>query len=433
MGPSHRGAALLAGHVAPYAHTRSSGPSSIEVAVESRWRILTHIPFVTRFKHRVQVFRELIQLDKDAAGFHPFQPTVQATIRRDHVFEDGFTHLNAMRSQLKQRIAISFVDQFGIEEAGVDGGGVFKEFFNLLAREAFDPNYGYFLHTSDQLLYPNPHAYAKQSSQLAYYAFLGRIMGKALYQGIVVEVGFAGFFLNKWLRKTNYLSDLASLDPELYQGLMQLRSYPGDVESDFALNFTIASQEFGQIRTVDLIPDGASIAVTRENRLHYIYLVANYRLNIQMQAQCRAFLTGLTDLIQPTWLAFFDQRELQTLISGAAVPIDLADLAKHTVYAGGYTNQHPVIDRFWRVVTTFTEDDKQRLLKFITSCSRPPLLGFHELEPKPCIRCAGEDADRLPTASTCVNLLKLPPFPDDETMRAKLLYAINAEAGFDLS
>lgn len=64
--------------------------------------------------------------------------------------------------KLKSRISISFIDEFGLVEAGIDGGGVFKEFLTALSREAFDVNSGLFLSTRDQLLYPNPHAYATE-------------------------------------------------------------------------------------------------------------------------------------------------------------------------------------------------------------------------------------------------------------------------------
>jgi ubiquitin-protein ligase E3 C len=40
---------------------------------------------------------------------------------------------------------------------------------------------------------------------------------------------------------------------------------------------------------------------------------------------------------------------------------------------------------------------------------------------------------RLPTAATCMNLLKLPPYKGVAEMREKLLYAITAGAGFELS
>lgn len=46
------------------------------------------------------------------------------------------------------------------------------------------------------------------------------------------------------------------------------------------------------------------------------------------------------------------------------------------VLSGGYSADHPVIRVFWRVVEGFTDEEKRKLLKFVTSCSRPPLLGF---------------------------------------------------------
>ena len=43
---------------------------------------------------------------------------------------------------------------------------------------------------------------------------------------------------------------------------------------------------------------------------------------------------------------------------------------------GGFTQDHPCVMSFWRVVNQFTDTQKRQLLKFVTSCSRPPLLGF---------------------------------------------------------
>lgn len=41
--------------------------------------------------------------------------------------------------------------------------------------------------------------------------------------------------------------------------------------------------------------------------------------------------------------------------------------------------------------------------------------------------------DRLPTASTCFNLLKLPNYTRKSVLREKLKYAIESNAGFELS
>lgn len=105
----------------------------------------------------------------------------------------------------------------------------------------------------------------------------------------------------QWLGKQSFLDDLASLDPDLYHGLIFLKHYTGDPE-ELSLNFTVAEEEFGVTRTVDLIPNGSNIPVTRENRLQYIYLVSHYRLTKQIKKQSEAFFEGLSEMIKPRWL-----------------------------------------------------------------------------------------------------------------------------------
>ena len=42
------------------------------------------------------------------------------------------------------------------------------------------------------------------ATQLAYFEFLGLIIGKAVYEGILLDVAFAEFFLKKCLGGMNY-------------------------------------------------------------------------------------------------------------------------------------------------------------------------------------------------------------------------------------
>ena len=97
----------------------------------------------------------------------------------------------------------------------------------------------------------------------------------------------------------------------------------------------------------------------------------------------------------------------------------------------------------WETLASFSAEQQGSFLKFVTSCSRPPLLGFCHLEPRFCVQRSGvggsnapddsADHERLPTSATCMNLLKLPPYRSRQGLRDKLLYAIDAGAGFDLS
>ncbi|GAA5951470.1 hypothetical protein JCM3765_005944 [Sporobolomyces pararoseus] len=406
--------------------------------ISPRLGVLNNIPFVIPFETRVAIFRQFIETDlrkltSDSDSYMP-RARHRAVVRRAHLAEDAYTHLNGLGSDLKKRIEIVFIDEHGLEESGIDGGGLFKELLTSLSKEVFDTNRGLWLTTKEQEIYPNPHSYAKESNQLSWYTFLGRIVGKALYQGILIDVRFAAFFLAKWLGKQSYLDDLASLDPELYAGLLKLKNYPGNVEEDLSLNFTVTDDDFGVSRTIDLIPNGSEIAVTNENRMQYIVLMSNYRLNVQIAQQSKAFERGMFEIIPERFLRLFNAPEMAILVGGVDEPINVADLRRHTIYGGWDGDENnPTIRDFWNVFESFGKEDRAKLVKFVTSCARPPLLGFGELNPLFAIRNAGSDETRLPTSATCVNLLKLPEYKNIESLRSKLLYAINSGAGFDLS
>ncbi|KAL0961250.1 hypothetical protein HGRIS_006212 [Hohenbuehelia grisea] len=401
-----------------------------------RLGILNNLPFAVPFALRVSIFRAFVLNDKQSRGasdrysYEMRRARTLVRVRRGHVSQDGFDKLS--EADLKAPIEITFIDQFGQEEAGIDGGGVFKEFLTSLSKEVFDTDRGLWLSSNNNELYPNPHAYATDAHSLAWFRFIGRILGKALYEGILLDVAFAGFFLAKWLKKRSFLDDLASLDPDLYNGLIFLKHYEGNPE-DLSLNFTITVEEFGDTKTIDLVPNGSNIPVTRENRLAYITLVADFRLTKQIKLQSEAFFEGLSDMVDPKWLRMFNQHEVQILLGGVNSPIDVDDLRNNAQYGGLYDPNHPTIVAFWNVVETFDHEQRRALLRFVTSCSRPPLLGFKELVPHFAIRDAGSDIARLPTSSTCVNLLKLPLYPNAAILREKLLKSITSGAGFDLS
>ena len=73
----------------------------------------------------------------------------------------------------------------------------------------------------------------------------------------------------------------------------------------------------------------------------------------------------------------FNQQEVQILIGGVDTPIDLEDLRQNTNYGGLYDDNEPTVQAFWKVVNSFTQEQKRGLLRFATSCSRPPLLSVH--------------------------------------------------------
>jgi ubiquitin-protein ligase E3 C len=399
--------------------------------------LLKRAPFVFPFEERVRFFRSLVMQSKRSIRGHLQEfligPSLQVQARRNHIYEDAFSDLSQGKD-LRLPLKVMLVNAQGLDEPGIDGGGLFREFLSELLKTGFDPNRGYFTSTQDGQLYPNPQAPFLSDNYTSHYRFLGAMLGKAMYEHLLVEIPFAGFFLCKLADRGQGRLEayhLASLDPELYRNVLSLKNYEGDLE-DLDLNFTTISSEFGQSKVVELRPGGGDLPVTRGNCIQYIHLLADWRLNTSIDPQFRAFREGLARVVPLSWLRLFNQGELQVLISGAEVPIDINDLRANTKYAGKYKEDHESIRMFWEVVEGFTEQEKQQLLKFVTSCSRPPLLGFKDLFPPFCVMSGGQD-DRLPSASTCMNLLKLPIFPDFKTLESRLKYALSSGAGFELS
>lgn len=74
------------------------------------------------------------------------------------------------------------------------------------------------------------------------------------------------------------------------------------------------------------------------------------------------------------------------------------------------------VKRFWSVVSAMSAKEKAALLRFVTSCERPPPLGFESMQPPFCVHRVGirADGERLPTASTCFNTLKLPTYSSEK-------------------
>lgn len=70
------------------------------------------------------------------------------------------------------------MNQVGAEEAGVDGGGLSREFLSELIMNGFDPTRGFFVYTAEKTLYPNPQASVLYEDYLKHYYFLGRMLAK---------------------------------------------------------------------------------------------------------------------------------------------------------------------------------------------------------------------------------------------------------------
>ena len=391
--------------------------------------LIRRLPFSFPFEYRLQILMTLLEEERNR-----HQDGYQLTIRRECLFEDGFQAFKVIsKTSLKSRLRVFYIDQFGMEEKGVDGGGIFKEFLNDICKIVFDPSYGLFKITEqNQQLFPNPAARSMLGDDyLEVYSFIGSLVGRALYDNILIGMMFSSFFLRKWLGKNNFLNELQSFDSELYTNLKFLKTYTGDA-SELGLYFTIIDANDSN-REVELIPHGKTIPVDNSNKFRYIYLMANYKLNETIKLQTQSFLLGLQKVVPMNYLQLFDENELQMVLSGALNALDIEDL-KRNVDLKGYSMYESYIKDLWIILQDMNETDKNLFVKFVTACERPPLLGFAKLTPRFTIQMVSSEGDKkLPTSATCFNKLNLPKYSKKEILKDKLLLAIRSAKGFYLT
>jgi hypothetical protein len=351
-------------------------------------------------------------------------------IRRDKLIDDArvkFMQL-AKHELRKNKIFLCFQG-----EEGLDYGGPAREFFYLLSRELFNPYYGLFEYSaSDMYTVQISPMSTFQEHVLEWFQFAGRVLGVALIHQYLLDAFFTRPFYKALLKDTNWtLSDLETLDPEYCQSLIWIKE--NDITDVLDLTFSVTEDKFGQLIERDLKENGRNIPVTEKNKMEYLSRLIKWRVERGVQKQTEALVKGFYEVVDPKLVQVFDARELELVLCGT-IEIDLNDWKKNTDYRSGYHSQHQVIAWFWQAVDRFDNEQKLKLLQFVTGTSSIPYEGFSALRGsngprKFCIERWGT-CDALPRAHTCFNRLDLPPYTSFENLYDKLQLAIEETSGF---
>ncbi|KAI7908284.1 uncharacterized protein BX663DRAFT_482482 [Cokeromyces recurvatus] len=383
--------------------------------------LLVRNPKMLEFDNKRNYFVQ--QLHK-RSGPRENYPQLQLNVRRHNVFEDSYHQLQGRTGdEFKHgKLAVRFYN-----EEGVDAGGVSREWFSVLARQMFDPNYALFVKSAaDKLTYQPNRDSAVNPDHLSFFKFVGRIIGKAIYDGRLLDAYFTRSFYKHILGRSVDYRDVEALDPEYYKSLVWMLE--NDITDIIDLTFSIETDYFGTKETVDLKPNGRNIPVTEENKHEYVALVTEQKLTTAIKDQINAFVQGFHDIIPAHLIQIFNEQELELLISGLP-DIDIDDWKNNTEYQG-YTSSSPPVQWFWRAVRSFDQEERAKLLQFATGTSKVPLEGFSQLQGSNGVQkfqihkdFGGEN--RLPSAHTCFNQIDLPQYDSYESLRTNLFKAIS--------
>lgn len=373
------------------------------------------------------------------------QPPLQLNVRREQVFQDSYKALYFKSADEMKYGKLNI--RFNGEE-GVDAGGVSREWFQVLARGIFNPDWALWqpVASDKTTFHPNPLSWIN-GEHLVYFKFIGRIIGKALHEGRVLDCHFSRAVYKRMLGKQPNLKDLESMDLDYYKSLVWILE--NDITDILTEDFSVVEEQFGEEKVVDLIEDGRNVPVTEENKRDYVQKLVEYRLTGSVSEQLDHFIRGFHDIIPAELVAIFDEQELELLISGLP-EIDVDDWKANTEYHN-YNANSPQVTWFWRIVRAMSNEERAKLLQFITGTSKVPLNGFKDLEgmqgttrfssklehPHSFREYANNSTvhrepnlQRLPTSHTCFNQLDLPAYDNQESLKTNIMKAINLGADY---
>jgi E3 ubiquitin-protein ligase HUWE1 len=217
-------------------------------------------------------------------------PSLQLSVRRDQVFLDSFKSLYYKKADEFKYGKLNI--RFHGEE-GVDAGGVTREWFQVLAKQMFDPNYALFnpVASDRTTFHPNPMSEVNPE-HLTFFKFIGRVIGKALYENRVLDCHFSRAVYKRMLGKPVSIKDMETLDLDYYKSLVWMLE--NDITDIITETFSVESDEFGVTKIVDLMENGRNIPVTDENKHEYVRLVVEHKMIGSVKEQMEHFLTGKT-------------------------------------------------------------------------------------------------------------------------------------------
>ena len=244
-------------------------------------------PKVLEFDNKRNWFNRSVHNRSQQDPRRPF-PTLSLQVRREQVFHDSFRSLY-FKSGDEMKFGKLSIRFHG--EEGVDAGGVTREWFQVLSRQMFDPNYALFVPVSSDRTTFHPNKLSGINDEhLMFFKFIGRIIGKALYEGRVLDCYFSRAVYKRILGKPVSVKDMESFDPDYYKSLVWMLE--NDITDIITETFSVEDDAFGVTRVEDLCENGRNVPVTEENKHDYVRLVVEHKLLSSVKEQMENFLKG---------------------------------------------------------------------------------------------------------------------------------------------
>lgn len=324
-------------------------------------------------------------------------------------------------------------------EVSQDAGGLIREWLCVLFKHFLDENTDLFIRTdTDDISYLIKRKKVITSTLIDSYYFIGKLIGKALLENLTINCCFNKLIYKLILDESIQLEELIFIDTPLYHSLKEMMNMKNNID-DLYLFFSLEYEDDnGVIQSENLIPNGNSIKVTKDNIDLYIQKRIDHLVNSQ-KVLANEIRKGIISIIPMRFLKQFTSDEFGLILNGTPF-IDLEDWKNHTMYKD-YKSTDSIIIDYWAVMSTLSQENLSRFLQFCTGSSRVPIGGFSSLESNRgnkamfCITKANYYPSQVNyiKAHTCFNRLDLPDFPSKSQLESSISFILRNETiGFGI-
>uniref|UniRef100_A0A7E4VH56 E3 ubiquitin-protein ligase n=1 Tax=Panagrellus redivivus TaxID=6233 RepID=A0A7E4VH56_PANRE len=398
--------------------------------------------------------------DNDAGSTNRLLPRIErrrVTVKRNALLADAVITFQQMGT-LEAQLEVNFDGEVGT------GFGPTLEFYSTISKEIQKHSHGLWAGVSqpfsfndegtpehytvaDNGLYPKSvnraqHKLGKNDDRLKRFEFVGRLLAQALLDSRMLDIPLSSVFF-KWLinqEDTIGSADLEAIDATIYKSLRSVTLLEGE-DDVAALDqvFTMPGDD-----AYELIKNGKNEAVNKENVRNFVDLVTYWRLVEGVREEMHALRRGFEVIIDPGVLRTFAADEIEGLFCGCSETSTDNDRiwSKSALQAAirpdhGYTHESPQIGWLVDMLHGFSLENRRKFLQFCTGSPRLPIGGFRGLNPALTvvrkIVAYGNSEGELPSAMTCYNFLKIPPYSNYETFVERFQVALQFIYSFHLT
>lgn len=328
-------------------------------------------------------------------------------INRENILSDSYKEVKNILNKWYTPKNEFFIKYIG--EIGIDSGGLKVDWVNNLFKKFFseDVNTSVFIKIDEEsgCYAPNVDYHPNM------FKFAGSVVALSIGLGVPMKVKLIpAIYRLIFQEPLDFERDLLDQSPSLYLNLRKLQD-PSIKLSELDLTF----------------PNNPNKKVMKRNLTKYIEeyslnsIYGAYKLHIE------AFVEGFKSVLSDPIGHFITSDELIRILVGNSTVYNAEDFISNCTCSSSQVKMD-----LYEVITEFTPKQKSLLLKFVTGSETLPLEGFSGLETGGIKVCVLDELfDKLPTSSTCSNLLKLPPYFSTEELKTKLVYAIEMTETID--